>query len=326
MLTRYVPEKRPNILVAGSFVMDQIATTEIFPREGQSVLGSSFQKAPGGKGANQAVQAARLGANVTLFGKLGDDANGDEMLDTCLSAGIDVSSVIREKGAASGCAIIILQKLPDGSVQNRILVIPGTNMTIIPREVDGLERLIPHQDMVMLQLEIPMEINLKIARAAAKAGVPVMLNPAPSASIPDELLSILTYISPNETEVEDLTGIHIDREGRDFDRDAAMRAAGILRNRGVKNVLITLGSAGAVFMGDQGFLVSPSIRGVRSADPTAAGDSFIAAFCHQLCCGAEVEMAMGFANYTAALTVSRMGAMPSLPTVEDVRRFMEKHN
>lgn len=323
MIQKNAQEKRPRILVAGSFVMDQIASTEVFPKEGQSVLGSSFQKAPGGKGANQAVQAARLGAKTTLFGKLGDDANGDEMLEACRCAGIDVSPVIREKGASSGCAVVILQKLPDGSVQNRILVIPGTNMTISPREADGLEGLISRQDMVMLQLEIPMEVNLKIAAAAAKAGVPVMLNPAPSAPLPDELLCCLTYISPNETEVEDLTGIHIGRDGRDFDRDAAMRAAGILRARGVKNVLITLGSAGAVFLGDQGFAFSPAVRGVTSADPTAAGDSFIAAFCCRLCLGADVEDAMSFANHTAAITVSRVGAMPSLPTAEEVRRFME---
>lgn len=313
-------ERRPRILVVGSFVMDQIAVTSKFPKEGQSVIGRSFQKAPGGKGANQAVQAARLGAEVTLIGKIGNDANGEEMLSVCQSTGINIDHVICEEGAASGCAIIILEEKPDHSAANRILVLPGTNMTIRLDELQGIEALIAESDMVMLQLEIPMEIDLHVARLAAAHHVPVMLNPAPFAPIPEELLSYVTYISPNETEAEDISGIRIPHDENGCDFEAARQAAAAIRAKGVENVLITLGSAGALMLSGDEFLFSPSVKNVRSVDPTAAGDSFVSAFCTALCFGLDMKSAMVFANHTAAITVSKMGAMPSLPSYEDVLR------
>ena len=308
----------PKILVVGSFVMDQIAITSVFPKEGQSVLGKTFQKAPGGKGANQAVQAARLGADVTIVGKIGNDANGQEMLSVCNEAGINTVHVICEEGAASGCAVIILEEKPDGSNANRILVLPGTNMTIRMDELQGIEEIISKSDLVMLQLEIPMEINLYVAKIAAKHSIPVMLNPAPYAPIPEELLSYITYISPNETEVEDITGVHIPHDKDSCDLDAAKQAASIIREKGVKSALITLGSAGAVMLNDDGFFFSPSVKGVKAVDPTAAGDSFVSAFCTAVGFGLSNKEAMEFANHTAAITVSNMGAMPSLPFYEDV--------
>lgn len=311
---------KPKILVVGSFVMDQIATTNVLPKQGQSVLGKTFRKAPGGKGANQAVQAARLGSDVTLIGKIGDDSNGSEMLAVCQAAGINTDYVICEKGASSGCAIILLEELPDGSTQNRILVIPGTNMSISLSELQGVKDIIADFDMVMLQLEIPMEINLHIAKIAAEHNIPIMLNPAPFTNIPDELYSYISYISPNETELEDLTGIHIEHRNEFCDLEAAQRAATILHDRGIKNVLITLGSAGAVLLNENGFFICPGVSSVKAVDPTAAGDSFIAAFCTAICCGTDVYGALNFANHTAAITVSRIGAMPSLPTYEEVTR------
>ena len=311
---------KPKILVVGSFVMDQIATTNVLPKQGQSVLGKTFRKAPGGKGANQAVQAARLGSDVTLIGKIGDDSNGSEMLAVCQAAGINTDYVICEKGASSGCAIILLEELPDGSTQNRILVIPGTNMSISLSELQGVKDIIADFDMVMLQLEIPMEINLHIAKIAAEHNIPIMLNPAPFTNIPDELYSYISYISPNETELEDLTGIHIEHRNEFCDLEAAQRAATILHDREIKNVLITLGSAGAVLLNENGFFICPGVSSVKAVDPTAAGDSFIAAFCTAICCGTDVYGALNFANHTAAITVSRIGAMPSLPTYEEVTR------
>lgn len=316
----------PKILVVGSFVMDQIAITDIVPREGQTVLGKSFHKAPGGKGANQAVQAARLGADVTMVGKLGRDANGQEMIRVCREAGIDVSRVLYDEDSASGCAMIILQEKENEPTQNRILVIPGTNMMIRADEIAFLKHEIGSFDMVILQNEIPMEINLLTAKYAHEAGVPVMLNSAPSALLPEELYGYLTYISPNETEIEDMTGIRIPHVGNDIDREAARRAAGILRNKGVKNVLITLGSAGALLLNDEGEFYSPCAENVRVADPTAAGDSFVGAFCTGACCGWDWETMLVFANHTAAVTVSKMGAMPSLPTINQVLECLEERN
>lgn len=316
--------KRPNILVVGSFVMDQIVTTEIFPREGQTILAKKFQKAPGGKGANQAVQMARLGANVTLCGKLGRDANGQEMLAVCREAGINTQYVLFDEETASGCAVILLEEHPGVSTENRILVVPGANQTLRREDVKFLADQIDQYDLVVLQLEIPMEINVQVARYAKEKGVPVMLNPAPSAPLPPELLECLTYISPNEHEAMDLTGVSIRREKREVDWETVKAAAQVLQERGVGQVLITLGSAGAGLLVDGSLYRSKAVPGVVAVDPTAAGDSFVGAFCVAVTSGLSPEEALDFANHTAALTVSKMGAMPSLPTMEAVQNTLSK--
>lgn len=314
--------KKPNILVVGSFVMDQIVTTDVFPRQGQTILAKTFRKAPGGKGANQAVQMARLGANVTMVGKLGWDGNGQEMLTVCQEAGICVDHVCYDDSAASGCAVIILEEKENASTENRIMVIPGSNMTITEEDVAFLEKSIAEFDLVVLQLEIPMEINVQVAKYAKAKGVPVMLNSAPSAPLPEELLACLTYISPNEHEACDLTGVVIDHQGNQVDVEAVKSAAKILNGQGVEQVLITLGSAGAAMVKDGKFYHSSAVAGVQAVDPTAAGDSFVGAFCVAICSGMAVEDALCFANHTAALTVSKMGAMPSLPTLAQVKETM----
>ena len=313
--------KQPKILVVGSFVVDQVMKTDTFPAEGQSVIGKGFTKAPGGKGANQAVQMARLGASVTMVGKLGRDANGKEMLAACSAAGLDVSHVAFDEIAPTGCAVIVLQEI-DGAMQNRIIVYPGANMTITPEDVAFLEEEIANYDLVVLQLEIPMAINELVAKYAHNKGVPVFLNTAPWEPISDDFLSCLTYVCPNETEAEGLTGIHIPREGRTADLGAAKCAAEKLIGRGAKNVLITLGAAGAAMFGEVGEQYSPSAKGITAVDPTAAGDSFIGGFCYSVCSGKSIEEAMRFANHTAALTVSRMGAIPSLPTLKEVETLL----
>ena len=314
--------RQPKILVVGSFVMDQIATTAVFPRQGQTVLGQSFRKAPGGKGANQAVQAARLGAQVTMVGKLGHDANGEEMLRVCREAGIDTSHVLYDPSTASGCAVIILETRPGESTQNRILVIPGANMTITPEEVAFLKEEISGYDLVILQLEIPMEVNIAVAQYVHAAGVPVMLNPAPSAPLPESLLSCLSYLSPNEHEAQDLCGVPIHRNESGICRDDVRAAAAALMKKGVKNVLITLGDDGAALCTAEELVHSPCCTGITAVDPTAAGDSFVAAFCVGTACGWTADEALRFANHTAALTVSAMGAMPSLPKLEAVEALM----
>lgn len=313
--------RKPKILVVGSFVMDQIASTDRIPGDGETVLGRSFSKAPGGKGANQAVQAARLGADVTMVGKLGDDANGRDMRAVLEEAGIDLSHVAVDPHVPSGCSVILLENRPDG-VHNRILVIPGTNMAIRREDVAFLEGTIASYDLVMLQLEIPMEINELVASWAYAKGVPVMLNSAPSAPLSSSLLSHLAYISPNEHEAADLTGIAIPHEGSSFDRQAAEACCRSLLAKGVRNVLVTLGSAGAVLMNRDGFWQSPAMTGVRVVDPTAAGDSFVGAFCTGVVCGWRPDEAMAFANAVASRTVSAKGAMPSLPTLAAVEAYL----
>ncbi len=315
-------EKKPKILLVGSFVLDQIVRTDIFPREGQTVFGKTFSKAPGGKGANQAVQAALLGADVTMVGKLGRDTNGTELLSACAQAGVHTEHVRYDDTVASGCAVVLLEEMPDGQTKNRILVIPGANMTITESDVSFLKETISDYDLVLLQLEIPMEINELIVSYANAAKVPVMLNSAPSAPLSDKLLSGLTFISPNEHEIADLTGITIGHQGKEIDLAAAKAAAQVLRDKGVLNVLITLGEAGAVLANKDGFFHSPCVSGITAVDPTAAGDSFVSAFAVGVCCGWNWEDALLFANHTAAITVSRPGAMPSLPTLEAVERLL----
>lgn len=203
------------------------------------------------------------------------------------------------------------------------MVIPGSNMAFTPEDIDFLKETIDQYDLVVLQLEIPMEINMLVAEYARNKGVPVMLNSAPSAPLPEALLACLSYISPNEHEAKDLTGIDIAHDGNWVDVDAVKAAAEALQAKGVKNVLITLGSAGAALMKDDAFYMMPAVPNVRAVDPTAAGDSFVGAFCVAVCRGMEPEAALNFANHTAALTVTAMGAMPSLPTLDCVVAVME---
>ncbi len=318
--------KSPRILVVGSLNMDLIAETDRFPVPSQTLMGKRFSMAPGGKGANQAVQMARLGCDVTMLGKLGVDQNGQALLQVCKDNGLDTEHMLFDHDDATGCAIIIIEKEADGGSQNRILVIPGANMTITPEEVDFLEEEIAHFDMVVLQNEIPMQINTLVARYAHAKGVPVMLNPAPAAALPAELLQYVTYLSPNETEAEALTGVHIDRQGDQVDLAAAQQAAEHLHRQGAANVLITLGQAGAALFSWTDGLCSishaPCFR-VDAVDPTAAGDSFIGAFCTAVCLGRDAESSLRFANRTAAHTVTRMGAVPSLPTLQEVLDSMK---
>lgn len=315
--------KKPKILVVGSFVMDQIATTTVFPREGQTVLGGTFSKAPGGKGANQAVQMARLGADVTMVGKLGHDSNGEEMVKVCEEAGIHTEHILYDEEKPSGCAVIILEEAPGKQTVNRIVVLPGSNMSITQEDVAFLEEKIAEYDLVVMQLEIPMAINELVAEYAYKKGVPVMLNSAPSAPLSESLLSHLTYISPNEHEAFDMVGIRVEHEGKKVNMDTAKAATAALKAKGVKNVLITLGEAGAILDTEKdGVYYSPCAENVTAVDPTAAGDSFVAALCVGLGCGWGYDETLRFANHTAALTVSAMGAMPSLPTIDKVEALL----
>lgn len=306
----------PRLLVVGSLVMDLIVSTSRFPSSGETVIGTGFETAPGGKGANQAIQAARLGAVVSMAGKIGEDGFGREMRDSLMESRVDITHLTCMKGVSSGVGNVQLETA-DGKTANRIVVVPGANMKIQPQDVEPLKEIISDYDMVLLQLEIPMEINQLVAGWAAEAGVPVMLNSAPYAPIPESLAHCLSYISPNEHEAEWITGIPVK------DMDSARRATACLRSMGVQNALITMGSRGAVLETPDGFFHSPCIQDVEVKDPTAAGDSFVGAFCTAVCLGLPPEEALRFANYTAAFTVSRMGAQPSLPQLPEVLGMME---
>jgi ribokinase len=319
-------QKKPKILVVGSFVMDLIVSTSRVPNEGETVIaGLDFKTASGGKGANQAVQAAKLGADVTFVGKVGNDSFGKEMVAAVSAAGVNTEFVLKDKKVSSGVGNIIIDCKPGQKAKNRIIVVPGANMAITPDEIAFLEDTIKNYDMVMLQLEIPMEINEIVASYAFNAGVPVMLNSAPSAPLSPELLNKLTYISPNEHEAADLTNIPITKKDGILDIDSVKKAAAKLLEMGVKNVIITLGSNGVAFMNSETFIYKPCVDIVEVVDPTAAGDSFVGAFCTAVASGKNYDEALDYANYTATLTVSRMGAQPSLPSNEEVEELIDTH-
>lgn len=317
---------KPKILIVGSLGMDFTFSTGYFPSEGETIIGKSFKTAPGGKGANQAVQVARLGADTTMVGKLGRDSNGEELIKVIDEAKIHHEDMLFSDDVPTQVADIILEEAPGKDTKNRIIIIQGANMEIKPEEVAFLKEDIKNYDMVILQLEIPMEINELVAKYAYEAGVPVMLNSAPSAPLSDELLSHLTYISPNEHEAKDITGVEIKYNGDEVDMDTVKEACKALRAKGVKNALITLGGSGAAILNDDGFFHSPCCKGLDVKDPTAAGDSFVGGFCTAVCCGMKMEDVLYFANHVAALTVCGFGALPSLPTLAEVEEFMKSRN
>lgn len=316
--------KKPNILVVGSFMMDLIASTRRAPNSGETVVGMKFQTAPGGKGANQAVQCARLGAQVTMVGQVGDDAFGRIMTDTAAASGVDVSHVSVDKKESSGVGHIVLEVTEHGA-HNRITVCPGANFTLTVEDVAWLEQGIGNYDMLLMQFELPMEVIETVAQWAHDAGVPVMINPAPAAPMSDKLLSCTSYLSPNEHEAAILANHSIDVSGGINMEDVKI-VSKAFQDRGVENLIITMGENGSVVAGKTGIHHTECVHMPHVADPTAAGDSFVAAFCTGLTAGMPQEEALAFASHTAAITVSRMGAMPSLPTIDEVQNLLRERN
>lgn len=315
--------KRPKVLVVGSLNMDLISTTLKFPNEGETVTGQAFSTAPGGKGANQAVQAALLGADVTMVGKVGDDIFGTQIITSLSESGVNVEYVMKDINIASGVANIILEIREGQKTKNRILILPGANMGLTVEDVGFLKEEITNYDVVILQQEIPIDVNEAIVGFAYAKDIPVMLNSAPSRPIHDDVLVKLAYISPNEHEAADLTGIKINVNSNGVDLDTVRTVTNSLLNRGVRNVIITLGSNGVVLANKSNFIYQPCIDVVEVVDPTAAGDSFIGAFCTAICQGMSEESALEFASYAATITVSRLGAQPSLPSYQEVIALME---
>ena len=307
---------KPKILVVGSFIMDLVAMADRAPAMGESVIGHSFRTAPGGKGANQAVQAARLGVETHMAGCVGDDAHGREMLQALKASGVDTRHVKISREHPSGVGHIQIQT-GTGGVQNRIIVVPGANYDLKPSDLEWLKDEIGSYDIVIMQLELEIPTIEYVARVAKDASVPVMLNTAPAAPLSDELLSCVTFISPNETEASFLTGVKTDANGR-LSGPALKEAAAVLMAKGVPNVIITLGDDGAVLCTSDGMQHKPCVKMTEVKDPTAAGDSFVGAFCAGYASGFTTDEALTLAVHAAALTVCGLGAIPSLPTRERV--------
>lgn len=315
--------KKPKILVVGSFMMDLIASAPRVPKMGETVIGTDFNTAPGGKGINQAVQCARLGAEVTMAGCVGNDSFGKEMLDAAKASGVDVTRVKITDQKASGVGNIQLE-VKENSVQNRILVVPGANYELTENDLKWMEEEVKNYDLLILQLELLPKTTEYAAACAHKAGVPVMLNPAPAAPLSPDFLRCITYLSPNEYEAALLSGHKLDADESGVNEEDVRAVGKALQEKGVDKIMITLGSNGSVVVDKEGLKFTECVKMTEVKDPTAAGDSFVGAFCTGITAGLPEKEALAFASHTAAITVCGMGAMPSLPDINQVQELMKK--
>ena len=302
----------PRIVVVGSVNIDMVVKGRQLPAPGETVTGGRFLMAAGGKGANQAVAAARLGAEVTLVAKVGQDMFGDQAIENFRKEGILTDFLLRDAGSATGVALILV----DEKGENLISVASGANHALTPQEVEQAADRIRKADVVMLQLETPLETVRVAARLAAEAGVPVILNPAPAAPLPDSLLAQVTYLTPNESEAQHLTGIAVEDEA------SARQAAQRLLATGVRHVVITLGAKGALLVQAGQSILVPS-QPVEAVDTTAAGDAFNGGLAWAIGRALPLEAAVHTACLVGALAVTRLGAQPSLPTQEEFQRFVQ---
>lgn len=303
------------VLVIGSLNTDLVVRVNRFPREGETLIGDSFQQFLGGKGANQAVSAARLGAQVSMVGRLGVDGFGDAQIAGLEADGIDTSGILRDPEAPSGIASITV----DSTGKNRIIIVPGANMRCGVEDVDAARDRIAEADILLLQLEIPVESVARAIQIAAEVGTPVILNPAPAQAVDPALLANVDYLTPNEVEAEQLTGISVKSPV-----DAG-RAAAQLLSYGVGGVVITLGERGAVVVekGGAAPVLMPAFS-VDAVDTVAAGDAFNGALAVCLAQGAPLVEAARYAAAVAAIAVTRPGAQASLPYRSEVEAFLRE--
>ncbi|MEK6781002.1 MAG: ribokinase [Bacteroidota bacterium] len=290
------------IIVVGSSNTDMVIKADHFPIPGETILGGNFFMFPGGKGANQAVAAARLGGQVTFIAKTGNDIFGEQALNQFRKEGINTDFIITDINQPSGVALITI----DDAGENTIVVAQGANGTLTPEDVQKAVREFEHADLVLVQLEIPLEAVVHAVRLAKQFGKKIILNPAPARQLPDELLKELFMMTPNESEAGILLGIEI--KGIAAIKDAAKK----LYEKGVANVVITLGADGAYIYNADGGQHITTIK-VETVDTTAAGDVFNGALAVAISEGKMLKDAVEFANRAAALSVTRMGAQASAP-------------
>ncbi len=298
------------IVVIGSCNTDMVINTERLPLPGETIIGGSFFMNAGGKGANQAVAAARLGGKVSFMAKVGNDHFGSRSIEQYKAEGIDVEHILTDNGQPSGVALIMV----DAKGENCIAVASGANANLRPEDIENAPSIIEQGDIVLMQLETPLETVEYVARVAKEKGKKVILNPAPALQLPESLLKNLYMIIANETETEYISGVKI------TDMDSICRAADIISSRGVENVVITLGSKGAFIKENGAYHQVPAIK-VKAVDATAAGDTFCGALCVALAEGNSILEAVEFANKCASVTVTRMGAQSSLPHRSEIDKM-----
>ena len=298
------------IVVIGSCNTDMVINTERLPLPGETIIGGNFFMNAGGKGANQAVAAARLGGKVCFIAKVGNDHFGSRSIEQYKSEGIDVDHLLIDNDNPSGVALIMV----DAKGENCIAVASGANAMLRTEDIDKAVGQIERGDIVLMQLETPLDTVEYTARIAKGMGKKVILNPAPALHLPDSLLKNLYMLIANETETEHISGITI------TDMESICRAADVISERGVENVVITLGSKGAFIKENGAYHKVPAIK-VKAVDATAAGDTFCGALCVALAENKSILDAVEFANKCASVTVTRMGAQSSLPYRSEIEKM-----
>lgn len=300
------------LVVIGSLMMDLVVRTPRAPQNGESIIGTSFGRFPGGKGANQASAAGKLGGNVVMTGKVGSDPFASEMVGAVKECGVDTRYVKVDDTKPSGVASITVEE--NGS--NRIVVVPGANLAFDMQDLEDVRSLVESADMLLMQLEMDLKMTEAAVAMANQAGVPVILNPAPAQPLPDSLLKQVTYLTPNETEASLLTDVEV------TDLVSAYQAADVLLAKGVNNVCITLGENGVCLVNKEQRVHIPG-HSVKAVDTVAAGDAFNGAFACALLEGKTAEDALRFANAAGALAVTKQGAIPSIPTRDEVLALLK---
>ena len=297
------------VVVLGSINVDTTYHVERFPQPGETISAKSKSSAPGGKGANQAVAAVRSGAKTSFIGAVGSDNEGQYILEALKENGIDTHHIMVDKYHGTGTAAVTL----DAEGQNDIMIYGGANQAMTTDVLDGIDDVLDDADFLISQFETPQAVTLAAFKMAKEQGVTTILNPAPAHDIIPELLKYTDVIAPNESECALLTGIEI------ADEDSMLASAEYFQSRGVKHLLITLGSKGVFYATPNGHGLVPAFK-VKAVDTTAAGDTFIGALSSQLKEDlSNVADALVYAQRASSLTVQQMGAMPSIPTADKVR-------
>lgn len=293
-------------MVIGSSNTDMTVITDRLPVPGETVLGGRFAMGPGGKGANQAVAAQRLGGNVSFICKVGNDIFGDNAIKHYLNEGMDTSSIMRSN-QPSGVALISVDK----KAENCIVVASGANADITEADIEAHRKEIEEASILLLQLEIPVEAVVRAAKIGHEAGNYVILNPAPACELPEEIYQYISLIIPNQTEIALMTGV----EARD--EEGAANAVEVLRKKGVQDVIVTMGSKGSMVYHEGKAEFVPSKK-VNAVDTTAAGDTYCGGLCVALSEGKDIIEAARFATAASALTVQKQGAQESIPYRKDI--------
>lgn len=297
------------ILVIGSLNMDLVTMSERHPKLGETIIGKSFFQIPGGKGGNQAVAIAKLGGEVTMFGCVGKDSYGEILIEELKKNNVNIECI--KKGEKNtGIATIVV----DENADNTIIVVPGANFEITTNDIDKNIDLIKNADIVLLQLEIPIDVVEYILKKSKEYNKITVLNPAPAEKLSIDIIKNVDYLVPNETELELLSGILIDSE------EEVLVASKKLMDMGVKNLIVTMGKNGSIFVG-MDKVVKVGIHRVKAVDPTAAGDSFIGGVIRMMAEGKNIEEAMEFGAKVGAITVTKEGAQSSLPTWDEVLNY-----